>query len=147
MSKQDINEKELDYSMNPPPPPVLEEQNKENIGYNCTECSSLIEILSINEDNIEFKCIDDDNHNSILKINNYLEKMKKYIDNKNLNDKCEKHNSEYRSYCLECKSHLCKECLKSKIHKKHYHVYLEEEQPTEEDIDKIKNLMQYKSRI
>jgi len=28
------------------------ELNTNNIGYNCSECSSIIEILSINEDNI-----------------------------------------------------------------------------------------------
>jgi len=49
-----------------------------NIGYNCLECSSLIEILSINENNntIEFKCINNNNHNNKIKIKDYLEKMK-----------------------------------------------------------------------
>ena len=42
MSDQKINEKEDDDSMNLPPPPTNAEQNKKNIGYNCSECSSLI---------------------------------------------------------------------------------------------------------
>ena len=119
MSNQNINEIINDNSINPPPPPAQGEQLKENIGYNCSECSSLIEILSINEDNIEFKCINNDKHNNKLKINNYLEKMKKFKDTKNLNSICEKHNEQYIFYCLDCKFHICKECTNSKIHKKH----------------------------
>ena len=79
MSKQDINEIANDNSINSPPPPA-QELNKENIGYNCSECSSLIEIISIEENNLEFKCVNNNNHNNKLKINNYLEKMKKYKD-------------------------------------------------------------------
>ena len=61
-----------------------EEQIQENIGYNCSECSSLIEIISINnlENNLEFKCINNDKHNNKLNIYTYLEKMKKYKDKK-----------------------------------------------------------------
>ena len=143
MSKKDLNEKEADNSINSPPPPA-QEQDKENIGYNCSECSSLIEILSIKEDNLEFKCVNNENHCNTLKINNYLEKMKQYIDKKNLNDKCEKHSKEYRVYCFDCKCHLCKECLKTKIHKKHQRVLIEEEeQPTEEELNIIKNKIEY----
>ena len=142
MSKKDLNEKEADNSINSPPPPA-QEQDKENIGYNCSECSSLIEILSIKEDNLEFKCVNNENHCNTLKINNYLEKMKQYIDKKNLNDKCEKHSKEYRVYCFDCKCHLCKECLKLKIHKTHNKVILEEEQPNEEELNIIKNKIEY----
>ena len=41
-------------------------QAKNDIFYNCTECSSLIEILSIDENKniIEFKCINKDCHDS-----------------------------------------------------------------------------------
>ena len=85
---QDINEIECDNAIIPPPPPAQEEQLKENIGYNCSGCSSLIEILTIDEDNLEFKCVNNEKHNQKLNINSYLEKMKNYIDKKNLNDKC-----------------------------------------------------------
>ena len=103
MNDQEIIEKEVDNSINQPPLPVKEEQIEENIGYNCSECSSIIEILSINEYNLKFKCVENEEHSNALKIDNYLEKMKKYINNKNLTEKCEKHNHKYRSYCLDCK--------------------------------------------
>ena len=50
----EINIKEEDVA----PPPIQQEQKIENIGYNCSECSSLIEILSIDEDEncLSFKC-------------------------------------------------------------------------------------------
>ena len=141
--QKDLNEKEADNSINSPPPPA-QEQIKENIGYNCSECSSLIEILSIKEDNLEFKCVSNENHCNTLKINNYLEKMKQYKDKKNLNDKCEKHSKEYIVFCLVCKCHLCKECLKTRIHKKHQRVLIEEEeQPNKEELNIIKNKIEY----
>ena len=140
MSKQDINEIVVENSTNSPPPPIQQENFKGTIGYNCSECSSLIEILSINEDNLEFKCTNNNNnHNNKLKIRNYLEKIKKNIDNKNLNDLCEKHNNQYNFYCLDCKYHICEKCISSKIHKAHNKRYLKEEQPNEEDINIIKN--------
>ena len=143
MSKQDINEIVVENSTNSPPPPIQQEKFKGNIGYNCSECSSLIEILSINEDNLEFKCTNNNNHNNKLNIRIYLEKMKKNIDNKNLNDICEKHNNQYNFYCLDCKYHICEKCISSKIHKAHNKRYLKEEQPNEEDINIIKNKIEY----
>ena len=77
MSVQDENKMLGDNYINHFPPVTKEEQIEENIGYNCSECSSLIEILSIKEDNLEFKCVNNENHCNTLKINNYLEK---YID-------------------------------------------------------------------
>ena len=127
-----------------PPTPHLEqvEFNTNKIGYNCSECSSLIEILSINEDNntIEFNCINNNNHSNKIEIKKYLEKMEKYNNNKNLNERCEIHNKiyEYVNYCFDCKLHLCKECLKSKIHKNHNKNYIFELQPNEEEINKLK---------
>ena len=119
-----------------------------NIGYNCLECSSLIEILSINEGNntIKFNCINNKNHNNNIKIKEYLEKMKKYNDNKNLNERCELHENKTKkfiNYCFDCKLHLCKECLKSKIHKTHNKVNIFESQPDEEELNIIKNKIEY----
>ena len=84
MPNKDINEIKINNSIHFSLPQEQEKQIKENIGYNCSECSSLIEILSIdeNENNIEFKCLADESHNNKLNINNYLEKMTKYIDKK-----------------------------------------------------------------
>ena len=61
------------------------EQNKQlnELYYNCTECSSSIEILSINEKegNIEFKC-SNNNHIQKISIKDYINKMKDYNDKK-----------------------------------------------------------------
>ena len=143
------NQKEDDSA---PPTPQLEQIQLENnnIGYNCPECSSLIEILAINEDNntIEFNCINNNNHSNNIKIKEYLENMKKYNDNKNLNEICKNHNKindyiKYMNYCFDCKLHLCKECLKSKIHIIHNKTYIFELQPDEEDLNIIKKKFQY----
>ena len=51
-------------------PPMTPELNDE-LYYNCSECSSLIEIISINEDNntIEFNCLNKEkNHPKRLSI-------------------------------------------------------------------------------
>ena len=52
-------------------------------------------------------------------------------------------NNEYSLYCLDCKCHLCKEFLKSRVHKTHNKINLEEEQPNEEELNIIKNKIQY----
>ena len=69
--------------------------------------------------------------------------MEKFQDIKNLNERCEIHNNindyiKYVNYCFECKLHLCKECLKSKIHKNHNKKYIFELQPNEEEINIVK---------
>ena len=48
----------------PPPTPKNSEIELKNIYYNCTDCSSLIDIISINDDNntIEFKCLNKENN-------------------------------------------------------------------------------------
>ena len=104
----------------------------ENEGYNCPRCSSLIEVVSINEDELQYKCINNNNHNNRLKIDEYLERMKKYIDKKNIIEKCEIHELEYKCYCNVCKIHICKECLRSKDHKYHGKEYIYEIQPNDD---------------
>ena len=48
---------------------------KENkICYSCSECSSIIEIINIDDENIEFKC--NNNHNIKMNIKEYLNKIK-----------------------------------------------------------------------
>ena len=136
----EINIKEEDVA----PPPIQQEQKIENIGYNCSECSSLIEILSIDEDEncLSYKCTDGHDMDKI-RIKDYLDKMKKYLDNKNLKDICEKHNKEYICYCFDCKNHLCNDCIQTKIHKKHNKEYISKIKPDEEDIDIIKDRIKY----
>ena len=120
-----------------------------DISYNCTECSSLIEIISINQENnsIKFKCLNKNNsHEKTLSIKDYLIKMKKYY-NKQLNDDiCKVHinnNEKYISYCINCKNHLCKECLKSGKHLNHNKNAIMEIQPTQEELNIIKELINY----
>ena len=93
-----------DYFINDAAPLSIETNNSE-IYYNCSECSSLIEIISINENNniIEFKCLNkDSNHpkNIIMPLKEYLEKMKKFNNRKINCEECEIHNknNKYVSY-------------------------------------------------
>ena len=72
LSKTENNTNNIPFST----PDTLTE-NKD-ILYNCTECSSLIEILSINEDRnlIEFKCLNKDCGIEETKLlNEYFEQM------------------------------------------------------------------------
>ena len=79
-----------------------------NYLYNCTECSSNIEILSLDEHNIKFICHNKDNkHNIDIKIEEYLNKIEKYNNLKLNDDKCDEHKKEYLSYCFDCKKHIC----------------------------------------
>ncbi len=56
------------YIPSPTPTPIEENINSE-ISYNCSKCSSLIEINSIDEDNIEFKCLNkESNHPKNIKM-------------------------------------------------------------------------------
>ena len=67
MTEISINKKKEYNSDAPPPTPETNEVELSEIYYNCTECSSLIEILSINENNniIEFKCLNKEkNHDT-----------------------------------------------------------------------------------
>ena len=66
----EINSKESS-DMNDAPPLELN-----NYLYNCTECSSNIEIISLDENKIKFKCCN--NHNIETEIKEYLQKMKSY---------------------------------------------------------------------
>ena len=114
------------------------------IYYNCTECPSPIEILSINENEstIEFKCINS-NHKIKMEIKEYINKMKAF-NNKNINDEiCNNHNKKYECYCSDCKKHLCKECLKSKEHIRHNKLNLIEFQQNENGLKEIQNIIKY----
>ena len=135
-----------DYSCSAPTPtpqPNDIELNN-NIYYNCSECNSLIEILRIDEKNnlIIFKCLSNNHENKeeqIITIKEYLEKMERYK-NKNITDVCKIHRREkFRSYCFDCKSHLCNECIATKMHKNHKKNYILEEQPNKEDLNLIEN--------
>ena len=122
-----------------------------NIDDHCTECLSLIEILSINENNniIEFQCSNkNNNHIKKIPIKEFLDKTKK--DNKtNLNiDSCIIHNNKYINYCLCCNENLCKECLKDGNHINHQKILIYEIEPMKEESKIIKEIIDYyKSKL
>ena len=130
--------------------PETKDLNLNNeIFYNCSECSSLIEILSINEDNntIEFNCLSQENQHSkriVMPIKEYLEKMKKYNNNNKLNkDECEIHKTKYVCYCFDCNCHLCKECLKEGNHLNHIKNNIIEIEPTKEELNILEEIIKY----
>jgi hypothetical protein len=65
--------------------PFNEFMQYNELNYCCTDCSSLIEILHINENKniIEFKCSNKNNsHQKSIEINKYLEERKQNKKNK-----------------------------------------------------------------
>ena len=135
-------------------PESLIENN--DILYNCTECSSLIEILSIDEDKniIEFKCLNKECQNirKSMSIKEYLEKMEKNKKTKINEDICREHisckNNKYVSYCFDCNCHLCEECLKKRNHINHRKSYIIEIKPIKEELSIIEEVIKhYKHNI
>ena len=125
------------------------EQKQNEIFYNCTECSSAIEILSINENecSIEFQCINN-NHKIKMLINEYINKIKKFNNNNIKNDICITHNLKYECFCLDCKIHLWKDCLKLRNHVNHLKNNIIEIQPDKKEIDIYEKIIKnYEDRI
>ena len=120
------------------------EQILNEIYYNCTECSSPIEILSFNQkqNNIEFRCTNK-NHKINISIEEYINKMKRFNEKNINNDKCLTHSNKiYESYCLDCNQHLCQECLKSRKHLNHLKNNILEIKPNKDELNKIKNIIE-----
>ena len=119
--------------------------------YNCTECSSPIEILYINEKTniIEFKC-SINKHIKKLSIKEYMKKMKKF-NNKNINDEVcieDNHHKKYEFFCLDCNKHLCKECLKTRNHINHNKKIIIEIQPSNKELNIMENVIKsYEDKI
>ena len=119
-----------------------------DINYHCTECQSLIEILSIDEEKneIEFKCTNKDNNHGIkiMTIKEYLAKMKNNNQNNVNSDECKMHNNnKYVSLCLDCNLHLCEECLKSRAHINHRKNNNIEVKPIQEELLTFKEIKKY----
>ena len=114
------------------------------IYYNCTECSSTVELISINETecSIEFKCIKN-NHYKKIPIKEYINKMKDHNNKDINNDICIIHNNKYECYCLDCNKHLCKECLKLREHISHNKIIIIEIQPNKKELNIIENIIKY----
>ena len=107
-------------SINPSPTPNGEEESRlqEDACYSCIECTSVIEILDLDEENniLSFKCPKDGL--ITIPIKEYLENMKK---NTFLCIKCssckvqqnEINNNDIFKYCFDCKKHICIKCCLS----------------------------------
>ena len=123
---------------------TIELEIMNELHYNCDECPSPIELLFINENEytIEFKCVRN-NHQKKLPIKDYINKMKQYSNVNINNDKCPEHNFIYESYCLNCKKHLCEECLKLRNHVGHSKVNIIEILPNKEELNMLKNKLKY----
>ena len=138
---------------NDAPPPKQKELLKkiENNLLICPECQSEIQIIVINEETnmIEFKCIKN-NHKIKISIKDYLNQIRD-LKNKNANnDICEdnQHNLKYEYYCINCKKHLCKACLKSRNHINHFKYNLFEMQPNKNELNIIENIIKdYENKI
>ena len=116
-----------------------------DIGYCCCFCSSLIEILYINENNdiIEFRCSNKNNiHEREIKIEEYLKRIK----NKNFEmnkDKCEEHKDIYQTFCLDCDKHLCNICLEDLSHIEHHKINFIEIQPIQGELETLEKIINY----
>ena len=137
----------------PETPAVDSNELNNEIFYNCSECSSMIEIISIDEENntIEFNCLNQNNNhskNNIISLNEYLNKMKKYNNSKINKDECEIHKNKYISFCFDCNCHLCKECLKTRNHLSHRKNNIIEIEPMKEELNIINEvIIDYENKI
>ena len=140
MEENKNGKSKIQYNSNDAPPP------KNNIIINlndllvCPECSSSIEIINLDEVNnmLEFKCSKNNHKNNQISIAQYLKNTEKNQNIKNLNefkDKCDIHkNNYYVSYCFDCKSHLCNECLQNGKHINHKKNNLIEVKPGDKEL-------------
>ena len=113
--------------------------------YECSkeQCSSPIEIIFLDKENIEFRCFNKkNNHNSKMAIEEFIYKMKIHHIEKN-DEKCmiNEHYKENEIYCLECNIHLCELCLKSREHLSHHKINIKEILPKENEIKMIDNII------
>ena len=152
---------ENNSSVAPTPGEIGETEEIKNNNFTiCPDCGSSIEILSINEDNlsIEYRCLNEKKKHKETEFTKTIEEyLKKIKENKEDNiyeeikDKChiENHNlNKYVSYCLDCKCHLCNECLKTKEHINHRKSNMPEIQLLEEEKQLIKEqINDYKKEV
>ena len=124
----------------------------------CPNCSSDIEILSIDENKVDeeisvimkYKCLNENIVNNIS-IKEYIKLIKENKEKKieKLKDQCNKHLSKkYISYCFDCKCHLCEDCLKTGVHLEHVKNNIIEVKPFEEELNIIREVINdYELRI
>ena len=125
------------------PKPDFQPKNLNRIYYNCPECCSLIDIISINENNntLEFKCTQ--NHKESMPIKEFLKKMDNNRNIKINKNSCEIHEKEYINFCFNCNKHLCSECLKTRKHLNHYKNNILEIEPNNTEIKALNEIKIY----
>ena len=139
---------------NDAPPPEKININYSNNLLPCPECYSLIEILSLNEENqiLEFQCTKNNHNKSKILISEYLEIIEKNNKLKNIKefkDQCEIHENNYfKSYCFNCKNHLCNECLRNGTHINHKKNNIIEIKPLDKELKIIEEVISdYKIKL
>ena len=129
-------------------PPTAKNEN-EKICFSCTECSSAIELLKIDEKNnsMDFKCLNKKSHGiKNISIKAYFQKMKenKQSNINEYNVKCKDHiDKNFTHFCLDCNVHLCRDCLGSRIHLDHRKNDIIEMKPCEEELNIIDKVIKY----
>ena len=135
----------MSYLENETPNPS--ENNLISDFYVCVNCDSLIEIISINEEDntIEFKCLNKENiHSCKMKIGEYLNKIKNRKKEEIMTDKCKAHNKiDYESFCLNCNQHLCKQCLELRSHIYHRKINIKEILLTTNEEEIVNEIIRY----
>ena len=113
--------------------------------YNCSEsqCSSPIEILSLDNENIEFKCFNPKGSHQIkMELKEYLNIMKRHFNNENRSKfLIDGHYKENQSFCLTCNKNLCQICLESREHLSHNKIDIREVLPREKEITQVEKII------
>ena len=83
-----------------------------------------------------------------MTIQDYLEKMEKFRSKEVNKDKCTKHKKPFVSYCFDCNSNLCENCLRDRIHFFHNKNNNIEIQPIKEELEIIEQIKKkYEKKI
>ena len=108
----------------------------------CTECPKSIEILSLDNNIIKFKCINEkDKHEKEMSFNDYIKKIK-INQNYDINISCLNHHKENKYFCVDCNKHLCEICLESRDHYNHIKNNIEKEiLPKHNEIKKFEYIL------
>ena len=131
---------------------ISEPETEENkILYICTKCQLPMEIIIIDEKNnkIHFNCINNNEHNEKKSIKEYIEFIDKNSKNKNCNitknDKCCSNYgyNKFEYFCVDCKKHICKNCLEKREHINHIKNNILEVKPRKEEISIIKDIIKF----
>ena len=110
-----------------------------------------MEIIIIDGKNnkIHFNCINNNEHNEKKSIKEYIEFIDKNSKNKycniTKNDKCCSNYgyNKFEYFCVDCKKHICKNCLEKREHINHIKNNILEVKPRKEEISIIKDIIKF----